>query len=37
MKDRKCPNCGRTVQAVNYHEEIATCIFCDLNKNGGEA
>lgn len=35
-RDIKCPNCGRTVVQVNYHNDLATCLFCDLNKEGPE-
>ncbi len=36
MKDVDC-SCGRTVKVVNYHEDVGTCVFCDLNAEGTDA
>jgi hypothetical protein len=34
-RDITCGNCGRTVvEAVNYHNSLGTCVFCDLNREG---
>ena len=34
MSDRTCPTCGRSVTEVNFHQNLGTCLFCDLNREG---
>jgi len=30
----ECPSCNRTVTEVNFHDDLGTCLFCDVNREG---